>query len=611
MRTLKVFYSFVTRRKFVFASFLVATVLVSVLYGIIPYFYKLFADNLEAQNFDALIPILVIFVCLRFAALFLGNLSFFLGDAVTFDGAINARIKIFKHIQDLDFAFHSSKSIGSLISVTKRGEGAFWGLFQAIHHRFLDVIVRFFVMAYFFTQVDFRITIYAFVSMVIALMVTKFLVDINIKARMRHNYEEDKVSAIITDNLVNFETVKLFSKENWEQNRLKDNLKDWLKYGWKYVNTFRLIDASVGSLINISTFIVLLFIVNEAQNLRLGVGDFLLIFGFVNSFYPQLFELVYSFREVTKSYADIEKYFEILDNEVEVKDPAKPVSLPKVVGEVIFNNVSFSYDSVERGSESNLGNKSKAVVPSSVKGDFAVNRHGGRHKDGKKNAVKNINLSIKPGESIALVGRSGSGKTTLVKLLLRFYDVDAGSITLDGVDIREFRKSDLRGFTGVVPQEPVLFNNTISYNIGYGAESGTQKEIIEAARLANLHKFIKSLRKGYETNVGERGIKLSGGQKQRLAIARMILSDPKIIIFDEATSQLDSENEKLIQDAFWKAAKAKTTIIIAHRLSTALRADKIVVMENGQIVEVGSHSTLLKKEKSLYKYFWGLQTAAS
>ncbi|TEU02675.1 ATP-binding cassette domain-containing protein, partial [Candidatus Woesebacteria bacterium] len=290
-----------------------------------------------------------------------------------------------------------------------------------------------------------------------------------------------------------------------------------------------------------------------------------------SAFYPRLFDLVFSFRDIAKNYADIERYFGVLDYDIQIKDPQKPVDVPGISGEIEFKNVSFSYG--ER----------------------------------KEDAVSGVDLKVRQGQSVALVGRSGSGKTTLIKLLMRFYDVDKGKITIDDIDIRDFTKANLRSFIGIVPQEPILFNNTIGYNIGYGKKDATKKEIKAAAKMANIDKFVESLPKKYNTRVGERGIKLSGGQKQRLAIARMILSDPEIIIFDEATSQLDSESERLIQEAFWKVTKNKTTIIIAHRLSTAMRADKIVVLEKGKIIESGSHKALLEEKDSLYGYFWDLQ----
>jgi ABC-type multidrug transport system fused ATPase/permease subunit len=301
-------------------------------------------------------------------------------------------------------------------------------------------------------------------------------------------------------------------------------------------------------------------------------GDFVLVVGFTSSFYPKVFELVWGFRDMAKNYSDIQRYFGLLDHQIEVKDPKKPVKIKRIVGEIEYKNTSFSYG------------------------------------DSKTDAINNIDLKIRPGQSVAFVGKSGAGKTTVVKLLMRFFDVTSGEILIDRINIKKITKSHLRSFMGVVPQEPILFNNTIGYNIAYGREKATKREIEAAAKLANIHDFIKSLADGYETKVGERGIKLSGGQKQRVAIARMILSDPEIIIFDEATSQLDSESEKLIQDAFWKAVKNKTTIIIAHRLSTVMRADKIVVMDDGKIIEVGSHNELIRKKGGLYKHFWNLQT---
>jgi ABC-type multidrug transport system fused ATPase/permease subunit len=287
-----------------------------------------------------------------------------------------------------------------------------------------------------------------------------------------------------------------------------------------------------------------------------------------------MFELVFAMRDIAKNFADIERYFGLLSETIQVKDPEKPLSLTKVKGEIVFNNVYFSY------------------------------------KGGQKNALKGVSLAIRQGQAVALVGRSGSGKTTMVKALMRFYDLDSGKIAIDDIDISRVSKQELRSHMGVVPQEPILFNNTIGYNIKYGKPEATKAELVGASKMANIHDFIMTMPNKYNTNVGERGIRLSGGQKQRVAIARMILANPDIIIFDEATSHLDSESEKLIQDAFWKASKNKTTVIIAHRLSTIMKADKIVVLSKGKIKEVGTHGELLNKDGSLYKYLWNLQTRA-
>lgn len=547
----------------------------NILFSLNPVFYKKFVDAIPSLNEDVLFSILVTYMIVRVSSVILDMASYLVGDVILFRSAVDARTTVFKKIQDLDFAFHTNKSTGSLISAVKRGDGAFYSFFHEIHHKMFGVVTSFIVMIYYFFQIDSYIVLMVLASLFVTLFVTKFLVSNNVNKRKKFNIEEDDVSGIITDNLINFETVKLFAKEKWEENRLTQNFIPWLKALWGYGNSFRVIDGTMGTIINVSIFFILYTTIKKTVNLELNVGDFVLITGFLSNFYPKLWDLVWGTRDLAKNYADIEKYFELLDHEVEVKDPTSPIVLKHINGSIEFKNVSHSY------------------------------------KDGTKNAIKNLNLTIKKGESIAFVGRSGSGKTTITKLLMRFFDTTKGKILIDGIDIKSFTKSNLRSFFGVVPQEPILFNNTIGYNIGYGAEKSTLKLIKKASEMANISDFIESLSKKYETNVGERGIKLSGGQKQRLAIARMIMSDPDIIIFDEATSHLDSESERLIQEAFWSYAKDKTTIIIAHRLSTVSKADRIVVMEKGEIKEIGNHEELLKNKSGIYTKLWSIQNKTS
>ena len=570
-KVLKVFYSFVFKKRFVFTGFLFLVIISNVLFSLNPIFYKKFVDSIPSLNFDSLLNILLLYMAVRVSAVIIDMLTFWIGDYILFQTSIDARVTIFKKVQDLDFAFHTEKSTGSLISAFKRGDSAFFSFFHDIHHRMLGVFISFIVMVYFFTSLDPFIMIMAIGSLVATLAVTKFLIANNVNKRKFFNEDEDKISGIITDNLINFETVKLFAKENWEENRLKDNFKSWLNTLWGYGNSFRLIDGTMGAIINLSIFIILYLTIGETVNLRLTIGEFVLITGFLSNFYPKLWDLVWGTRDLAKNYADIEKYFELLDHEIEVKDPEHPISLKSVLGQIEFINVSHSY------------------------------------KGGTKNAIRNLELKINRGESIAFVGRSGSGKTTITKLLMRFFDPTIGNIKIDEINIKNFNKSTLRGYFGVVPQEPVLFNNTIGYNIAYGASSSQGVTLQVAAKLANISNFIESLPQKYETNVGERGIKLSGGQKQRLAIARMIMSNPDIIIFDEATSHLDSESEKLIQDAFWSYAKNKTTIVIAHRLSTIAKVDRIVVLDKGKITEIGNHKELLNNKNGIYTKLWNIQ----
>jgi ATP-binding cassette subfamily B protein len=427
-------------------------------------------------------------------------------------------------------------------------------------------------MLFFLVKIKWEIGLIVFMTFGIALAVTGSLIRNNIRTRREFNQVEDEISDIIVDNLINFETVKLFAREKWERRRLQKKFVNWFRRLWDYSMSFRMIDIIIGGLGNIGLVVALIYGLKLVTQDEIGTGSFVMVVGFVSSFYNRFFELVYNLRQVAKHTVDIQKYFAILNETPEVADPKKPKTIREVAGEIKFDKIWFAYPK----------NKNKAV--------------------------EEINLDIRGGQSVAFVGHSGVGKTTLVKLLLRFYDPDSGKITIDGIDIKEMRKSDLRAMVGVVPQEPIMFNNTIGYNITYGRSSASKKEMIAAAKMANLYDFIMTLPQKFETNVGERGVKLSGGQKQRLAIARMILKNPEIIIFDEATSQLDSESEKLIQEAFWKAAENKTTIVIAHRLSTVVRAEKIVVMEKGRIKEVGSHRQLLADKESLYSRFWALQT---
>jgi ATP-binding cassette subfamily B protein len=579
LKTFKTFYHFILdgtlsfslKKRLIFVGFTIIIVVAAVLGSILPYFYKLFIDALTNSQLERLISLILLYVGISFAALLADMLSYFVGDIILFRATIDARSTVFKHVLDLDFFFHSNKSTGSLISAFKRGDGAFFDMFHIIHHRIAGVIVSFIVMLYFFSQFNWMISVSSIVSILLASVVMRFLIGYNIKKRAGFNKEEDNIAGIIADNMINYETVKLFAREKFEQDRLGQSFKTWLSSLWGFANSFRLIDISIGSLINLSIFTILMLAVVNTNRQIISIGDFVLVATFTSAFFPRLWDLVWGSRDMAKAYSDIQTYFGLLDNEIEVRDPMKPVKIDHVFGEVNFNKVHFTYN--------------------------------GR----SKNAINGIDLKIDQGQSVALVGRSGSGKTTLTKLLMRFYDIESGEITIDGINIKDFTKSTLRSFVGVVPQEPILFNNTIAYNIGYGKDKPKLSEIKAASKLANIDTFIEGLKDKYNTEVGERGVKLSGGQKQRLAIARMILSDPDIVVFDEATSHLDSESEKLIQDAFWKARRGKTTIIIAHRLSTIMRADKIVVMEHGKIKEVGTHESLLKDKNSLYSHFWNLQ----
>lgn len=572
LKTYTVYYRFLLRYPWRFLIFGIALIIYSVALSIQPYFYQLFIDAIPKFDYRQILNILFLFIGVRLIRLLFDNLTQFFGDWLLFSSARDARMAVFNKIQDLDFAFHLSKSTGSLISAFRRGDGAFFDIHHSLNINISRFTIGFLVLLFFFRSINPLITFVMFATLILNLFLGYFVIKKNITNRHEFNKAEDHISEIIVDNLINFETVKLFAKEKQESTRLWDYFIIWKKKLWSYANSFRLIDFTVGTSGNLGTFIVLFIGLRQLITGSITPGQYVMVLGFVNEFYSRFFEIIWQFRNIAKNHADIQKYFSVLDNSVLVKDPIRPIVKTAIEGKIEFKNLSFSYP------------------------------------ESKKLSLKNFNLIIHPGQSVAFVGCSGVGKTTIIKLLMRFYDPTKGSIFVDGTNIKKFTKSQLRSFMGVVPQEPILFNNTIGYNIAYGSDNAAKEEITGAAKLANLHDFIDNLPNKYETQVGERGIKLSGGQKQRLAIARMILSRPNIVIFDEATSQLDSESEKLIQDAFWKAVKNKTTLIIAHRLSTITRAEKIVVMEHGTIAEIGSHRQLLQNKNGLYTKFWHLQS---
>ncbi len=570
---LKTYYGFIFRHyKWNFAVFALLLTGAFASESVLPYFYKLLVDTIKSgeQSLSVLIPIVLFYLGFRLISMVLDISARFFGDTVLLPLARDVRVAVFEKVQQLDFAYHLSKSTGSLISAFKRGDTALFHLFMILQFRLLRITVELIVISAFLFTLQPILMFMMVTTFAVNTFGAVFLIRMNISARRKFNDAEDRNFGIIVDNMLNYETVKLFAREQAEMTRLKEDFVDWLQRVWRYANTFRLIEFVAGSLGNIGFGLVLIYSVVLFQKGSISLGDIVMIIGFISSFYVQFFEIIFALRDLAKFQVDLEKYFAALHEPVKVIDPETAQPAPQQVESIAFQDVHFTY---HQGSA----------------------------------ALQGVDLSIPRGESIALVGKSGAGKSSFVKLLLRFFDVDSGSIRINDIDIRDFQKSDLRSLFGVVPQEPILFNNTMRFNITYAAENVTEKELQKVIKMARLEEVIADLPDGLETQVGERGVKLSGGQKQRLAIARMLLSDPEVVIFDEATSQLDSESEQKIQEAFWAATENKTTIVIAHRLSTVVRADRIIVLDNGKIAEQGSHRDLLKLG-GLYAHYWQLQT---
>ena len=370
------------------------------------------------------------------------------------------------------------------------------------------------------------------------------------------------------DSLLNFETVKYFNNENHEFKRLDESLEKYENAANKNRTSLSLLNISQTFVIMIGITLMLVLTVFGIQNKTITVGGFVVINAYMLQLYQPLNFLGTIYREIRQSLVDMENMFNLLKEKNNIDDSGDE-NLKNNNAEIIFNNIFFGYEN-------------------------------------KRTIIKNISFSIPEGKSLAIVGPTGAGKSTISKLLFRFYDPDSGEILINKKNIKKYKQNSLRQMIGVVPQDTVLFNDTIFYNISYGLIDSSEEDVINAAKIAGIHDFIQSIPNKYNTIVGERGLKLSGGEKQRVAIARAVLKNPSILFFDEATSALDTNTEKEINKNLNKISQGKTTLIIAHRLSTVSNADKIIVIDKGNIIEEGDHSTLLNK-KGLYALMWNKQ----
>ena len=569
MSVVRRFYQFLGKYKRRLTVFLLVATISVVLETIRPYWLKGILDNALIGKQSEVMRFLVLFGISTIGANLVAALSFYMGDRVVSSLSRDIKETVYEKVMELDFAYHVDKNTGSLISAFRRGDSAVFSIFQSLFRELFRVLIALAVTCVFLFEVSVPIAWALLILFFLNLGLIWILIRSNLKYRRAFNDSEDEISGIIADTMINYETVKFFAAERRENQHLSNRLKNWLSKFWDFSNSFRVMEISVGTTSGLGMLVILYMAVNQLGKM-FTLGDLVMVAGFITGFYYQFFNMFFQIRDVAKNVSDMERYFGILDNEVKVKDPRRPAKLRVARGKIEFKNIGFVYPKTQ------------------------------------EKILDDINLTIYPGQKVAFVGRSGAGKTTLVKLLLRFYDPSRGVIKIDGVDIKKMKKSTLRGKLSVVPQEPIMFNNTIKYNLAYGKENATMEEIELAAERANILEFIVKLPEGWETQVGERGIKLSGGQKQRLAIARCLLADPKILVFDEATSNLDSESERKIQGALEEASKQRTVIIIAHRFSTIRGADNIVVLSNGTIAETGKHEQLLEK-KGLYQMLWTLQ----
>ena len=482
-------------------------------------------------------------------------------------------LKTFRHIHALSLRYHITRQTGGLSRIVERGVKGVEFLLRFLLFSIGPLVLELLMIAILlYVMLDIRYLAVIFVTIGIYVWFTFKVTEWRVKLRKKMNEQDTDAAQKAVDSLLNFETVKYFNAEQREANRYDIAMAGYEDAALKTAYSLGFLNFGQAVLITLGLIAVMVMAALGVQNGVLTVGDFVMVNAYMIQITMPLNFLGTVYREIRQALVDMGEMFNLLEQETEIVDKpnAKPINVTN--GQVKFSNVYFSYDS-------------------------------------KRPILNDLSIEIQGGAKVAIVGSSGSGKSTIGRLLFRFYDVSGGSVSIDGQDIKNVTQSSLHNAIGVVPQDTVLFNDSIFYNIAYGKDNATKAEVEEAARAAQIHEFIASLPDGYGTTVGERGLKLSGGEKQRVGIARTLLKDPPILLLDEATSALDSETEREINDALENAGKGRTVISIAHRLSTISDADKIVVLERGEIVEIGKHSNLLKN-RSRYFELWNMQLKA-
>ncbi|MBS0648542.1 MAG: ABC transporter ATP-binding protein/permease [Verrucomicrobia bacterium] len=479
-------------------------------------------------------------------------------------------LKFIDHLFSLSLRFHMDRQTGTLMNNLQRAqngiESVFWGLFSFLLPTCIELIVVITLIITLFGGMygALLLTILAAHGLVSAMGIRK-----SVRAQKVHNDKRSYASGRMVDSLLNYETVKYFTNEKYEHDQIEAALKDQEQAGVQRYKIDVWAELSQTAILGLGLIYLTWMSGKAVHQGTMTVGNFIMINGYLLQFLTPLNYLGYVMFQVRKGFQDIESAYQVLLQKPEVQDISHPSTCVKNVADVVFNHVDFGYTA-------------------------------------ERIVLKDISFEVSAGQTVGVVGPTGSGKSTLARLLFRFYDVQNGTITMNGINIRSLSQETLHQAIGIVPQDPVLFNHTLYYNIAYGNPLASKAEVEKAAVMANLDAFIHSLPDGYQTLVGERGLKLSGGEKQRVAIARALIKNPALFIFDEATSSLDSKTELEIQKNLKEISAGITTLIIAHRLSTIQHADKIVVLDQGKIIEQGNHEQLLQKE-GLYAKLWHQQ----
>ena len=539
----------------------------------VPVVLKEIVDSLSKDlNLAIALPVflLMIYGALRIASALFNELRDVLFTRVRYRAMRRLTIRTMDQLHSLSLRFHLERKTGAISRDLQRGAASLSSLLNYFTFSIIPVLVEFLLVAIFLLHsYDIVFTIVIFSCVAIYVAFTMAVMNWRMEHRQEMNRHESAANNIAIDSLINYETVKYFNNEKLEKQRTDENLALWEDSGVKTQTSMSLLNLGQGIIIALGVTVVMFFAADQVVKGAMTLGDLVLVNAFLLQLFIPLGFLGVVYRQIRYSLVDMDNLVKLLEIKPEIVDKENAKELQINAGEVRFNHVSFAYSP-------------------------------------DRQILHDVNFTIGAGQKLAVVGSSGAGKSTLVRLLFRFYDVNDGSITIDGEDIRNATQQSVRQNIGIVPQDTVLFNESIYYNLQYANLDASKDDIIQAAKQANIHNFIADLPDGYDTMVGERGLKLSGGEKQRVAIARVILKKPKILVFDEATSALDSHSEQAILESLKLAAKNHTTLVIAHRLSTVMDSDVILVMDGGKIVEQGSHQSLLER-KGKYTEMWSLQ----
>ena len=551
-------------------AFLVAAKVATVY---IPLVYSHAVDALAPKNGIVAVPLALIgaYALLRIASSGFGELRDAVFASVQQRTIRKVALQTFEHLHRLSLRFHLDRQTGGLSRAIERGTAGVEAVLRLAVFNILPTLFEvLLVTAILWRMFDWRFAAVTLAAVSLYIAFTLLFTNWRVKFRRLMNDMDSDAQTKAVDSLLNFETVKYFGNEAHEAARFDGARARYERAAVRSQGTLNMLNLGQALIISLGLALVMLMAADGVQNGTMTVGQFVLVNTYLMQLYQPLNLLGFVYREIKQGLVDMEAMFRLMSVNQEVADRPAARALASA-GSVSFRDVKFGYNP-------------------------------------NREILKGVSFTVPAGAKLAIVGPTGAGKSTISRLLFRFYDVSDGAVEIDGVDVRALSQASLRAAIGVVPQDTVLFNDTIGYNIAYGRPGATQDQVERAARLAQVHDFIQSLPEGYQTRVGERGLKLSGGEKQRVAIARTILKDPQILILDEATSALDSRTEQEIDAALRLVSADRTTLVIAHRLSTVVDADEIIVLQDGRVAERGTHAALLA-DQGLYARMWALQAA--